>query len=100
MIDSVRNFVRHPMTVGSAALASASSLFSVPFLDPLMTVVWTNIGQLFTAFSIGAFTVVPNIDLPVAQAGEAIQITALLLGVAYAAKLGLKVGQQAIEKLD
>lgn len=100
MIDRAREFVRHPLTVFSAAATSASALFSVPFLDPVMGVVWANVGQLFTAFSIGAFTIVPNVELPVAQLGEALQITAIILGVAYAGKLGLGVLRDVSAKYD
>lgn len=99
MIDSLREFARHPVTVLSAGLASASSLFSIPFLDPVLAVVWLNIGKLFTAASISAFTIVPNVELPVAEAGEALQIVAILLGIAYAGKLAYGVAQQATERL-
>lgn len=100
MIDTAREFVRHPITVLSAFLTSVSSLFSVPFLDPVLAVVWANIGQLFTAASISAFTIVPNVELPYAQLGEALQIVAILLGLAYAGKLGLGVLRDASTKLD
>lgn len=100
MIQSAKEFVRHPITLVSAFLTSLSGLFPVPLLDPLFGVVWANIGQLFTAFSIGAFTIVPNVQLPVAQAGEALQITAIILGIAYAGKLGLGVLRDVSAKLD
>lgn len=100
MKDSIKDFIQHPATVLSAGLASLSSLFSIPFVDPMLGVVWGNIGQLFTAFSISAFTIVPNIDLPVAEVGQSIQIIAILLGVAYAGKLGYGVLQQVLAKSD
>jgi len=100
MIESTRDIIRHPVTVLTTALASASSLFSLPFIDPLFAVLWGNLAQLFTAASISAFTIAPNIDLPFAAAGEALQITAILLGVAYAGKLLYGVYQETTLKLD
>jgi hypothetical protein len=100
MIDSPRDVVRHPATILSAVLTAASGLFNVPFLDALMGVLWANVPTLFTVSSIGAFTVAPNLgDLP-SQVVEAMQVTAILLGVAYGLKLLYGVWTDAEQALD
>lgn len=100
MIDSTRDIVRHPATIVSAVLTAASGLFNVPFLDALFGVLWANLATLFTASSIGAFTVAPNLgDLP-SQIVEAMQIVAILLGVAYGLKLLYGVWQDAEQSLN
>jgi hypothetical protein len=100
MIESTRDIIRHPATVFSAAVAAAGTLFNVPFLDALLGVLWANVPTLFTASSIGAFTVAPNLgDLP-AQVVEAMQVVAILLGVAYGGKLLLGVWRDAEQRLD
>lgn len=100
MIESTKDIVRHPATVFSAALTALGTLFNVPFLDALLGVLWANIATLFTASSIGAFTVAPNLgDLP-AQIVEAMQVVAILLGVAYGGKLLYGVWQDVAQKID
>lgn len=100
MIDSTRDIVRHPATIISAFLTAVSGLFNVPFLDAVLGVLWANVATLFTASSIGAFTVAPNLgDLP-SQAVEAMQVVAILLGIAYGGKLLYGVWQDAEEELD
>jgi len=100
MIDSTRDVIRHPATVFSAALTAVGTLFNVPFLDALLAVVWSNVPTLFTVSSIGAFTVAPNLgDLP-GQFVEAMQVVAILLGIAYAGKLLYGVWRDAEQRLD
>lgn len=100
MIESTRDIIRHPATVFSAALTAASGLFNVPFLDALLGVLWANVATLFTASSIGAFTVAPNLgDLP-GQVVEAMQVVAILLGVMYGGKLLYGVYTDAVQRLD
>lgn len=100
MKDRLRDIVRHPVTVLSVAVTSASQLFSVPFLDALVAVVWSNIPTLFTASSIGAFTVVPNIPAVPSGVLEALQIAAVLLGIAYGGKLVYGVAKDAQRRFN
>jgi len=98
MISKFEDIVTHPVTVVSAALTSVSHLFAVPFLDAMLAVVYANLSTLFTASSVGAFTIVPRLPVP-AWIGETAQVTAILLGLGYAGKLVYGVAKDAQERL-
>ena len=94
MPRKIKDAVSHPLTVFSAAFVSLTQLLGLGWLDAFGAVIWGNLAQIFTAVSIGAFTVVPNVGLPFAFIGQALQFLAVTLGIAYALKLGLGVYEQ------
>ena len=96
----LRDIVRHPVTVLSAGLAGLNGFVSLPFIDALFAVVWSNVPTLFTASSVGAFTIAPNLGGLPAEVTEALQITAILLGLAYAGKLLYGVWTDAEQRFD
>jgi len=100
MITNIRDAARHPATLISAGLTVASQLFHIPFVDALLAVLWSNVPTLFTATSIGAFTVVPNVDGIPAVIGETLQVVAILLALTYGGKLLYGVFLDVKKRID
>lgn len=100
MITDIRDAAVHPAALVSYLLTVVSQLFHIPFVDALAGVLWSNVPTLFTATSIGAFTVVPNVDGIPAIVGETLQVVALLLAVTYGGKLLYGVVLDAKERID
>lgn len=79
----ITEIITHPWATASAVLATVAAVFQVPLLDPVLTVLWSNAGNLFTVFSVGAFTLAPNVDgLP----AQELTVLALLAGALFVAK--------------
>lgn len=100
MIGTLEDLVLHPVTVLSAGAVSLAHVLHLAWLDAFFAVIWGNLAPLFTAVSISAFTVVPNVDLGVlSPLSNTLQVTAIALGVAYAGKLAYGVYKEVQRKL-
>ena len=98
---SLQEAVRHPVTIVSSGLAAASQLFQIPFIDALVAVVWTQASTLFSAISILAFSVFPNVDLGgFAFLTSSVRTLALILAVVYAGKLAYQAYKSFDNRLD
>lgn len=88
-----------PGTIIAAAVGIVSQVASIPFVDPLVSVILNQSGALFTAASITGFTIAPSVAwLPV----DAIQTLALVAGAIFVltqlAKVGRAAKQQFMEE--
>lgn len=91
--------VRHPVTSITVVVSALAQLFQIPVIDAVLGVVWGQMSILFTGTSIFAFTVLPNVAAPEWLSGN-VQILAIVLGVAYGAKLLTQVGEKITEELE
>lgn len=94
--NSLRDIATSPIALVSAAFAALAQLASIGVIDAIAQVVWADLGTLFTVVSISASVIAPNIDtLP----EEALTTLAVVIGVAYVAKLGESFVDKLQEKL-
>jgi len=85
---TLREVLRHPVTIASTVVAAVGGLLNVPLLSALATVAWAQAGSLFTVFSIAGFTLAPRVEfLPeqpltvLAFGGAALYVGKRLYGV-------------------
>lgn len=98
---SLERIIRNPATIFTAALAAASALLQIPFIDALFGVLWSQLSVVFTATSVLGFTVLPNVDLgPLSIVSGPVQGIAVVLALAYAGKLLYQTYYQFDKELD
>jgi hypothetical protein len=86
---NTKKLLKHPLTwlsgsLGGLLIVDPSTLLAVA------TVVWTKAGTIFTAASVTAFTVVPEVSALSALEEAAVAIAISAAGV-YIAKLGYRI---------
>lgn len=94
---SVGELARNPITLAVAGFSTATALLQIEVLTIVGTYLWGHLGQLFTVTSLAGFTVAPNVDF-VPQ--NPLVVLAVITGVAYAAKLVVKMFRDLDDKLD
>jgi|GEM_PF-6198205 len=57
----LRELLTQPVAVATAAGGALLQLLGVTWLDPAVSVLFANIGTLFTALSISGFTIAPEL---------------------------------------
>lgn len=98
---SIEEAIRHPATIVTTGLAAVSQLFQIPFIDALVSVVWSQISVVFTAASVLSFTVLPNVDLGrFGFVSSTMQTLALILAVLYATKLAYQAYKSFDNELE
>lgn len=60
---SWKETVLHPVTVGVTAVLGLFQVFQFEIVEVLLTVVWSQVGTLFGAATVAAFTLAPEVDV-------------------------------------
>jgi hypothetical protein len=81
MEKSLGYYVRHPLALAAIVVSLVASLVQLPFVVDLGTWLVSSSGALFTASSVFAFTVLPEVDPAVAELAKPV---AIVLGVVFA----------------
>jgi len=82
--ESLKAVSRHPLAKATGVSAVVGALIKLPLLVALVGTVWAQLGTLFTAFSVTAFSIAPRV--PFIPTGIA-QNTALVIGGLFVTKL-------------
>lgn len=93
---SLRDWIRHPTTKALAVVGVFGGLLKLPLLAALWAALWANLGTLFPAISITAWTIAPEVpEIPT----EPVQVVALGLGGLFVAKMLSKVARNAYDRI-
>lgn len=89
--------VTHPLSVLTAIVATAGSLFHLPLVDPLLGLAWNNAGALLAVSTVTAGQIAPRIPwlqpfIPTLQL--AVLITAILFAATKLTTLARKARER------
>jgi hypothetical protein len=82
--DSLEAIAGHPIAKATGVSALVGVVLKLPLLVAILATVWTQVGTLFTALSVTAFSIAPKV--PFIPTGLA-QNTALVVGGLFVVKL-------------
>jgi hypothetical protein len=92
-----RDVLTHPITTASAIFAVVANVLSLPFIDAVWSVAWSNAGTLFTVLSVSGFTLAPEVPwLP----AEPLSIAALVAGTLFVATQVRKLWMRLNDRLE
>jgi len=97
---TLKDFARHPVTLGSAVVAAVNGFVPLPFVYVLVGVGWSNLGTLASVSMMGGFQIAPNLGGVPGEVTEAMQVTAILLGVLWGWKRLSGVWRDAEAEFD
>lgn len=89
-MTEVKELLTHPASLLSSGLALIGIAVKPAILHAVFAAVWSSAGTLFTAASIAAFSLVPNIEMLAPLKPVAVGL-ALITGAVYLVKLAEKV---------
>lgn len=93
---NVRRLIRHPVSIVAGLVGAVATVLQVPFAVDLISWLVASSGTLFTATSIFAFTIAPE----VAPSIEPVLVPiAVSLGVIFAVSRLHKAGKKLLERL-
>jgi hypothetical protein len=94
---SIKELLTQPVAVATATGGALLQLLGVTWIDPLASVLFANIGTLFTALSISGFTIAPELAwLP----EDTLTTLTLVAAGLYVLKLLDRLADQLRQKLN
>jgi len=62
VVGAVRRFIEHPITIIFAAVNAVSQVAQIPFLDPLLVVLWSYSGEVLAVVTVVYSQLAPEFE--------------------------------------